>query len=75
MTRSLLPSHPDYPEIDRLSNMLAVATNAHMHSGDMAGAERAALIETLADALAERLEVVGWGTWAKVINKIDKTGE
>lgn len=66
MTRYLTASHPDYPEIDRLTRLIALATNAHMHPEiDMPEAERLAWIEAMRERLGELLD---GGVWADFIN-------
>ena len=66
MTRYITASHPDYPEIDRLTRLLALATNAHMHPEiDMPEAERLAWIEAMRERLGELLD---GGVWADFIN-------
>jgi hypothetical protein len=61
MCLHILPSHPDFIVLDRLATFIAIATNPHMLPCidiDLAGPEQAALIVSLKNEMAEKLDIV-----------------
>lgn len=72
MNRRLTKSHPDWEELNRAANDLAIATNPHMffwgldENGQptvIDEVERAATVEKVKEALAEQLEGGRFADW------------
>ena len=58
---AIMPSHPDFIALDRLATLIAIAVNPHMLpciDMDLAEPEQAALVASLKDAMAEKLDIV-----------------